>query len=387
MKEKLAKLPVNEHKIFDVELWLEQMAFKGFFLTETVGSWWYFEKREPDRVLYRLAPIDGKRGECDEARQKEYLKNGWRYVTTHRTLYHILRADDPDTAEFYTNSKLQEMALKWQEKRLMTAAVATVLCIGVFLFNIRDFLAGIVKSPFLTLAEPEMIALIGIMPLAVFLIVRVVENWRYTKNMRRLLEKGVCLGPDEEQVRTKKFPRWSKYIFTLLVLLAAVCLFSSCGQGGPVAQELGYGDTFVALELLEEAGIPEEAKYCDGDVIYYHNPFMREQYEVRQTAEIEPKEGKAYTAKLRVHFYNSRMEDFAEGMERELEEQAKRQMEQRFSRLQVEGFNTFLWGAQEEMQLLIAREGTKVLFMEYQGRLSLPEKAEALLHLMNKEKP
>ncbi len=39
------------------------------------------------------------------------------------------------------------------------------------------------------------------------------------------------------------------------------------------------------------------------------------------------------------------------------------------------------------MQLLIAREGTKVLFMEYQGRLSLPEKAEALLHLMNKEKP
>lgn len=356
MKEKHAKLPVNEHKIFDVELWLEQMAFKGFFLTETVGSWWYFEKREPDRVLYRLAPIDGKRGECDEARQKEYLKNGWRYVTTHRTLYHILRADDPDTAEFYTNSKLQEMALKWQEKRLMTAAVATVLCIGVFLFNIRDFLAGIVKSPFLTLAEPEMIALIGLMPLAVFLIVRVVENWRYTKNMRRLLEKGVCL-------------------------------FSSCGQGGPVAQELGYGDTFVALELLEEAGIPEEAKYCDGDVIYYHNPFMREQYEVRQTAEIEPKEGKAYTAKLRVHFYNSRMEDFAEGMERELEEQAKRQMEQGFSRLQVEGFNTFLWGAQEEMQLLIAREGTKVLFMEYQGRLSLPEKAEALLHLMNKEKP
>ena len=44
MKEKLAKLPVNEHKIFDVELWLEQMALKGFFLTETVGSWWYFEK-------------------------------------------------------------------------------------------------------------------------------------------------------------------------------------------------------------------------------------------------------------------------------------------------------------------------------------------------------
>ena len=62
MKEKLAKLPVNEHKIFDVELWLEQMALKGFFLTETVGSWWYFEKREPARVLYRLAPID-ERGE------------------------------------------------------------------------------------------------------------------------------------------------------------------------------------------------------------------------------------------------------------------------------------------------------------------------------------
>lgn len=38
------------------------MAFKGFFLTETVGSWWYFEKREPARVLYRLAPID-ERGE------------------------------------------------------------------------------------------------------------------------------------------------------------------------------------------------------------------------------------------------------------------------------------------------------------------------------------
>ena len=211
-------------------------------------------------------------------------------VTTHRTLYHILRADDPDTAEFYTNSKLQEMALKWQEKRLMTAAVATVLCIGVFLFNIRDFLAGIVKSPFLTLAEPEMIALIGIMPLAVFLIVRVVENWRYTKNMRRLLEKGVCLGPDEEQVRTKKFPRWSNIYSHCLCFGLCACLVPA-GRSS-AAQELGYGDTFVALELLEEAGIPEEAKYCDGDVIYYHNPFMREQYEVRQTAKIEPKEGK-----------------------------------------------------------------------------------------------
>ena len=131
-EQHLEKLPVNEMDLRAVEDWLGQMAGKGYFLDETAWSWWYFNIGEPANVRYRIEPIDEKNGKLDPQIKEDYETMGWKYVTSHKGMYHIFLAESEETEEFHTDPLVRNLALKGYEKKLRSLGISSIVAFSVF---------------------------------------------------------------------------------------------------------------------------------------------------------------------------------------------------------------------------------------------------------------
>lgn len=388
-QERVIRLPVNENKILDVEIWLEQMALKGYFLKDTAGKWWYFDRGEPKRVRYRMEMMTARTIELDAERREEYEAAGWHYVTPYKTAYHIFMADDPEAVELHTDPQVFGLSLKQYEAELKMAAIAAVLIFfyGLYMCQ-RFYLADWVSWPAITLAGENGLFSIVCLAMLIAGIVRAAANYRSFRALRRQMEEGESAVPTEEQVRRKRYCLWIPYLYLAGMLLFVVLLFQSCGSGGPVEQQLRYGDVFPALEFIEDGTVLQGEEYNGGDIIWYENPLLKERYQVNQTAIVEGRDGEKEEAKLRAEFYNTRLEAFAVSLEKEMKRREENGLsggEGSFQREEIAGFDAWYSADSEGVQTLLARRGSKVLLLSYRGRTRLEEKADILRQIMDGE--
>ena len=124
--------PCPDYDIRGMEHWLEEMAAKGFRLCRGYAFQYgfaYFITEAPRQIRYRLVPAENVGNslatpsatlkEPNEETLKFHADFGWHYVTA-RGQFWIFCCEDPDAPELNTDPRVQAIALKTVEKRLVS---------------------------------------------------------------------------------------------------------------------------------------------------------------------------------------------------------------------------------------------------------------------------
>lgn len=390
-KEHLERLPVNENNITEVETWLQHMAARGYFLDETVGKWWYFKKREPKAVRYRLEIMEEKDGWFPPEKREDYENSGWQYVTAHGDRYHIFMSEEPQAEELHTDPIVRSIQISKYEKRMRRNFAMPFVLVLNYYFCIRRFLLEGWRNPVLWTVSSDMPLFLMMTVISVYVIVRSIRDVQTVRRLRKTLEQGEDVLPEEKEER--HYSAAAGYAILGVFVLTAFFFLRSLGEGGPIEQQLGYGEKFPALQFLEEGEIrpvvDEESEEpglfggSSGTVYHYKNLLLKEHLTVEQEARILPHGAEAdeegSTARLYAEVYETRFAFLAPHISRELKANCP---DLTFYSLPQEEFEEYYLAVKDtsegKEQTLIARRGTCVWMLRYRGQEDLAEKAETL---------
>ena len=381
-QECTARLPVSEEQILDIEIWLEQMALQGWFFTEPVGKWWYCSKGEPARVRYRLDMITEKDGCLDEKKRECCEAEGWHFTASYKNLYHIFRAEDPSVPELHINPQSAALVLKQYEKTARDSFIGkftTLLLCAWLLFKEK----GIWLSyPALTLADGSGLVFLAAAAIVSAAAVRQLAIHRRIREICGRMRSGEAFIPTEDQVKNNRYRRWNIYLNFILIVLFAVTLLQSCQNGGPVQQQLNDGEVFPALELIEDGKV-QDSPENEGEMFYRSNLVLRQGYHMAQTAPVETAEHEMKLSSITADFYDARWSFFSEWLFSECRRQAEKEENAVYESLSAEGFDTLLYGKTEKGQNVLAKRGTKILKLSYEGDTDLSKKWDLLRDIMD----
>lgn len=377
-EQHLEKLPVNEMDLRAVEDWLGQMAGKGYFLDETAWSWWYFDIGEPANVRYRIEPVNEKERKLDPQKKEDYEAMGWKYVTSHKSMYHIFLAESEETEEFHTDPLVRNLALKGYEKKLRSLGISSIVAFACFFVTCYNTISREARGIGLVLANPFFLYYVLGILLLIILGYQNISAFRKIKKWREKLGSG----EDEEllvEMGTKKrYSSLANHIVTILIVAVFASLFLTIGTGGPIHQEI-QDRPLPVLQILETGTVEENAEGKDGDVIYYFCLLLNERYEIRQQAFVREKGTEASSvSSLKADLYDARFNWLAELLYRDLEREHLSSYGEAYSRLSKEGYEHYSLMEDGENQILVAKKGKKVLVIYYQGKERLEDKAGVL---------
>lgn len=218
--------PCPAYDVEGTESWLEDMAEKGFFLTQDgffVG-FGIFEKRAPGKVRYRLeaAPRqvsmwaeDG--GEPDGDARQLNEEFGWEYLGS-RGQFYIYRAENPAAPEMNTDPQVQALAVNAVHKRERNNVIRSVLVfIAVWLVDIKaGFLTLIME-----LGTPFAVFSVGLL---LWLLCVSIAGAVHLERLRKRLMAGEGLDHGKDWDRKAAHYRARKLLFPAMVTLWAVWL-------------------------------------------------------------------------------------------------------------------------------------------------------------------
>lgn len=377
-EQHLEKLPVNEMDLRAVEDWLGQMAGKGYFLDETAWSWWYFNIAEPANVRYRIEPIDEKNGKLDPQIKEDYEAMGWKYVTSHKGMYHIFLAESEETEEFHTDPLVRNLALKGYEKKLRSLGISSIVAFCCFFVTCYNTISREARGIGLVLANPFFLYYVLGTLLLIILGYQNISAFRRIKKWREKLGSGEDEELPVEMGTKKRYSSLANHIVTILIVAVFASLFLTIGTGGPIHQEI-QERSLPVLQVLETGTVEENPDGKDGDVINYFSLLLNERYEIRQQASVKGKgAGESSVSSLKVDLYDARFNWLAELLYSDLEREHLSKYGDAYSRLSKEGYEHYSLMEDGENQILVAKRGKKVLVIYYQGKERLEEKAGVL---------
>ena len=220
-------LPYSLWDIQGIELWLNELAAKGYELKRfshfwSIGRVKFQPSEEAKHCRYRLDPIGKDEKELRE-RAANYRELGWRFVEQIGKLYAVYRCDDPEAPELYTDPESLGWAMKKLIRRQWLAAAAVLLWAGLLL---RDMLAQLFTAP-AVLAMELVLDFERLAPLLLALLVVVggtvlgilYQTVRFT-GLRRCLAQGE-LPP----VQKRTYPQLRQFLLTLFLVVFLVGYF------------------------------------------------------------------------------------------------------------------------------------------------------------------
>ena len=199
-------LPYSLWDIQGIELWLNEMAAKGYELKRfsrfwSIGRVEFQPSEEAKHCRYRLEPIGKGTKELRE-RAANYRELGWRFVEQIGKLYAVYRCDDPEAPELYTDPESLGWAMKKLIRRQWLAAAAVLLWAGLLL---RDMLAQLFTAPAVLAMElvldfellaPLLLALLVVVGGTVLGVLY--QTVRFTGLRRRLAQGGAAPGAEAD---------------------------------------------------------------------------------------------------------------------------------------------------------------------------------------------
>lgn len=361
-----------------MEDWLAQMAEKGYFLDETAWSWWYFNTGEPAKVRYRIEPVNEKNGKLDPQKKEDYETMGWKYVASHKSMYHIFLAESEETEEFHTDPLVRNLALKGYKKKLRSMGISSFIAFTSFFFICYNTVSEEGKGIGLIIANPFFLYYILGSLLIIILGYQNISAFRKIKKWCKKLESGEDEELPMEMGEKRHYSSLANHIVSILIAAVFVSLFMTIGRGGPIRQEM-QDKTLPVLEVLETGTVEENTDGEDGDVIYYFSLLLNERYEIRQQATVR-EEGaeESSVSSLKVELYDARFNWLAELLYSDLKKEHLSKYGKAYSRLPKEGYEYYSVLEDGENQILVAKKGKKVLVIYYRGKERLEEKAGIL---------
>lgn len=144
-------LAVFGYDVPAVQAWLEDRAARGEFLSEyTLFA--VFDRGEPKPVRYRLEPLVRKEKQPDRQCRELYETLGWQYVCSIRRKFHIWRCDDPGKPELFTEPETEGGAYHrmlrslWVGDLILAGMLVLLLCLFIWSLFSDTFLMNIVSS-------------------------------------------------------------------------------------------------------------------------------------------------------------------------------------------------------------------------------------------------
>lgn len=140
-------LPYSLWDIQGIELWLNELAAKGYELKKFSKFWYgraeFQPSEEAKHCRYRLDPIGKDERELRE-RAANYRELGWRFVEQIGKLYAVYRCDDPEAPELYTDPE----SFGWAMKKLIRRQWLGVMVILLWAcWLLRDLLGLLITAP------------------------------------------------------------------------------------------------------------------------------------------------------------------------------------------------------------------------------------------------
>lgn len=386
-KEIMKRLPFAEINIPGIEAWLDQMALEGYFLIDTAGTSWYFVEGEPKNIRYRLDAITEKGAMPSPEKREDYLAMGWKYVLTHRRMYHVFLADDPGTTELHSDGLVESLSLKQLEKSLRTdLIIVAVTALFWFLLYVRVG-HGLFKYPALTLMTPDL-RFIFMLFWTAGCIWNGYVSYREVKKMRvciaegrtrELVTKPLSAYPNE------KFRRFYMPV-CLLVYCALGFLFRPYSAG---LDEVLLTKSLPVLETLETGEVRKKPSwFLESDVNYYkknRNLLLDDNYELHEIREVfEEGNGEGIETSLSGYYFEPRFASLAEPMYRDaVKKYADMNGAEAGNHLISDtGFDSCIFTEADGKQVLAVLDGKKILVLEYEGQSDLREKTELIKNVL-----
>ena len=199
-------IPFESSDIPAIQKWLEDMAQQGLFYSGCGIFCAKFEKGEPRQTRYRLDFCDVVACDIPDEKKEMYEKNGWQVVGEFKSDLIVLRTDDPEAPEIYTEHSHLVKPLKKLARKHMAYWIAFLLMflntrIGYPLDVLFDGKGSVVSA----LIE------IGTLKYALFLVIALLllvesivqfKRWRHLKKLIKIIERGGEL-PQGENYRKR----------------------------------------------------------------------------------------------------------------------------------------------------------------------------------------
>lgn len=163
-----------------METFLEDMAKKGWFLKK-VGyflPFCQFEKGTPAPVRYRLEPIPDTVRTPSQEMVQFYEEFGWKYLTPFSHFFFIFMAENPDTPEIHCDPLVQAKGYKRMCRNFSIFGLAALILLAIFL--------GIpLYHPGFLLDCPRFsgFSLITLLAFAVLILWSVLRLWKIYRNL------------------------------------------------------------------------------------------------------------------------------------------------------------------------------------------------------------
>lgn len=199
-------IPFESSDIPAIQKWLEDMAQQGLFYKGCGVFCAEFEKGEPRQTRYRLDFCDVVACDIPDEKKEMYEKNGWQVVGEFKSDLIVLRTDDPEAPEIYTEHSNLVKPLKKLARKHMAYWIAFLLMflytrIGYPLEVLISGKGSVVSS----LIEIGTLKYALFLAMALLLLVEFIvqfKRWRHLKKLIKNIERGGEL-PQGESYRKR----------------------------------------------------------------------------------------------------------------------------------------------------------------------------------------
>ena len=195
-------IPFESSDIPAIQKWLEDMAQQGLFYSECGIFCAKFEKGEPRETRYRLDFCDVVACDIPDEKKEMYENNGWQVVGEFKSDLIVLRTDDPEAPEIYTEHShivkpLKKLAAKHKAYWIMFLLMFMLSQIGGPLNVLISGKGSIVSNLINTgTAYYCLIVLMTIVLLLEFIVH--LRRYRHLKKLIKNIEKGGELPAGED---------------------------------------------------------------------------------------------------------------------------------------------------------------------------------------------
>ena len=318
-------LPYSLWDIQGIELWLNELAAKGYELKKFSKFWSgraeFQPSEEAKHCRYRLDPIGKDERELRE-RAANYRELGWRFVEQIGKLYAVYRCDDPEAPELYTDPESLGWAMKKLIRRQWLGAAAVLLWACWLL---RDLLGLLITAPAvlpMRLILQNELALLYLL-LAAVVVSYVLPVFRRTVQFARLRRRLVQgeVPPSHRLVCSQLREPLSLLAGAALIVVALILTFRYQLGGGNIrglSDESEWDFPHVTLSEILPEGTElkirqeEELYLISNPSTFAHSQLAPEQYDTNQAALARLPNGESREVRLSLTYIKTRSPELAE---------------------------------------------------------------------------
>lgn len=384
MKNKIKLIPVDIMNIFEMEAYLSHMAAKGYLLKK-LGNLGHFEKAEPQKMTYHLAPFI-EAGMSADKQLENYQRCNWTYVCAIGKIFNVYRCAEENPTEIVEEPT--EIIKRYEIILHNLKGILWLTGISFLMYVILIFFDGL-------LDETKILSAVkyGTWWYMIVVLISTITSLRSMIKTRTKLKEIINklkLGilsyekVDYKEMGDGKYIKRyiTQGIYIAILVITMACLINDFTGGWE--KSISSYDAELPILRLEE--IEQDANFTlthhiynnkdyDDRITYEKSGLASRIYEIEQSGEVKGKtwEGGAYRPWIETEFYEVRLKELAKPLVNDLIHDKVKFYRDTISAQELEdtGFDEAIYVQVGQRQMLFIRLGKKVMYTCYEGEQNM----------------